>query len=234
MQKTNLILLLIAGSVLSSTLALAPAPKDYTIAYTFKNPDGSVFRIMKYYLRDNNKSRTDYFSPAQYNISASAEASTALSDSAKTKSRVSEDVKLQTENRTNIEPHTIEILRKDKGLAWTMDASSKSYSEVRLRQDSWEQTLKSVSFDRLPDFKKTGEIKLLNYPCDIYEIVQTVKEDKWSSIAYVAQGLNVVLKTELRQNGKLVQTMEATEFSTGQPAASLFEIPGGYRKSRSN
>jgi hypothetical protein len=61
-----------------------------------------------------------------------------------------------------------------------------------------------------------------------------VNEDNWTNIAYVAQDLNVILKTELLQNGKLVQIMEATEFSMEKPAAALFEIPDGYIKNDNN
>jgi hypothetical protein len=80
------------------------------------------------------------------------------------------------------------------------------------------------------DYKKTGEANLLGYNCDIYESVQKEEKDSWTSILYSAQSLKVILKTEILQNGKLVQTMEATEFSTNKPDKSLFEIPDGYQK----
>lgn len=40
-----------------------------------------------------------------------------------------------------------------------------------------------------------------------------MKEDNWTNIAYVSHDLGVIMKTELWQNGKLVQIMEATEFN---------------------
>jgi hypothetical protein len=61
-----------------------------------------------------------------------------------------------------------------------------------------------------------------------------VKDDEWTNIFYIAQDLNVILKSELWQNGKLVQTMEATEFHLEKPADSLFEVPDGYKKNESN
>lgn len=232
MPKTNLIWLLIIGLGIYSALAWAIPPQDYTISYTFKNPDGTVFRITKYYLRDGNKFRTDYISTNQYNISAGADVSTDLSND--TTGNVSSDAQLQAEHLTNIEPQTVDILRKDKNLVWSLDPSFKNYIEVPLKQDVWEHALTEIFINDFHDFKKTGDIKLLNYTCDIYESVQKVKEDTWTNVAYVAQGLTVVLKTELWQNGKLVQTMEATEFSIEKPASSLFVIPDGYQKNDSN
>jgi outer membrane lipoprotein-sorting protein len=232
MPKTRLFWLFIIGLVISSALTWAVPPQDYTISYTFKNPDGTVFRITKYYLRDGNKFRTDYISPTQYNISAGADASTDLSND--TSGNVSSDAQLQAEHLTNVEPQTIEILRKDKNLVWSLDPSFKNYIEVPLKQDAWEHSLTEIFISDFHDFKKTGDTTLLNYTCDIYENVQKVKEETWTNTAYVAQRLNVILKTELRQNGKLVQTMEATEFSTEKPASSLFEIPDGYQKNDSN
>jgi hypothetical protein len=64
--------------------------------------------------------------------------------------------------------------------------------------------------------------------------VQKVNEETWTNIFYVAKELNVILKSELLQNGKLVQTMEAAEFSTEPPSQSLFEVPEGYSKSENN
>ena len=131
---------------------------------------------------------------------------------------------------SDIEPHTIEILRKDKGLVWSLDPSFKNYIEVPLRADSWEHATTSIFVIDFSGYKKTGEVKLLVYNCDIYESVQKEGNDSWTSILYAAQGLKVILKTEILQNGKLVQTMEATEFNTDKPDKSLFEIPDGYQK----
>ena len=234
MSKTKLIWLLIVGLVISAPLAWAVPPQDYTISYTFKNPDGTVFRITKYYLRDGKKFRTDYISPTQYNISAGAEDSTDLSNDRNTKDTISNDAQFQAEHLTNIEPQTVEILRKDKNLVWSLDPSFKNYIEVHLKQDAWEYALADIFINDLNDFKKTGDTTLLNYNCDIYESIKMVNEDNWTNIAYVAQDLNVILKTEILQNGKLVQIMEATAFSMEKPASVLFEIPDGYRKDDSN
>jgi hypothetical protein len=232
MPKTNLILLLITGLMISSVLAFAVPLKDYTIVYTFKNPDGSVYSIIKYYMRDGNKFRTEYITTVEYSINANTEASTDLSND--TSSNVSSTAQLNAKPISNPEPHTVEILRNDKKLVWSLDPSFKNYIEVPLRQDSWEHILTEIFISDFHSLKKNGEAKLLNYTCDIYESVQKVKEDSWTNIAYVSHDLDVILKTELWQNGKLVQTMEATEFSMEKPALSLFEIPEGYQKNDSN
>jgi len=185
------VLLLLAGLVLSSVLCAAPL-QNYSISYTYKNPDGSVFRVIKYYLRDGNKYRADY-------LSGDGSA------------------------------YAIEILRKDKNLVWSADPSFKIYFEVALRQDAWDHAVTGIFAADDYKQKKTGQAKFLNYSCDTYEAVS----GEWTNISVVDQGTNVILRHELKQNGKLVQTMEATEIRAAQPAATLFEVPAGYTKQQS-
>jgi len=232
MLKANLILMLIIVLMISSALAFHVPPEDYAIVYVFKNPDGSVSSIIKYYMRDGNKFRTEYISTLEYSITANTEASTDLSND--TSSNVSSTAQLDAKPISNPEPHTVEILRNDKKLVWSLDPSFKDYREVPLRQESWDHILTNIFISDFHDFKKNGDAKLLNYTCDIYESVQKVKEDSWTNIAYVSHDHGVILKTELWQNGKLVQTMEATEFNMEKPALSLFEIPVTYTKNDSN
>ena len=232
MPKANLILMLIIGLMISSALALTVPPKDYAIVYVFKNADGTVSSMIKYYMRDGNKFRTEYISTVEYSINANTEASTDLGND--TSSNVSSTAQLDAKPISNPEPHTIEILRNDKKLVWSLDPSFKDYIEVPLRQESWDHILTNIFISDFHDFKKTGEAKLLNYSCDIYESVQKVKEDTWTNIVYVSQDQGAILKTELWQNGKLVQIMEATEFNMEKPALSLFEIPVTYTKNNSN
>ena len=78
--------------------------------------------------------------------------------------------------------------------------------------------------------KKTGTTKILNYTCTVYEMPMPSSE--WLYIYTIAQGTNAILRTELKQNGKQVQFSEATEFKTEKPAAALFELPAGYKKTQ--
>ncbi len=229
MMKTKFLFLLLAGLLIFSALTTAAPLQNFMIVYTFKNPDGSGFRIIKYYLQDSQKFRTEYYTTVEYNISGSAEGQ--VKDSIISSEAHAE---MTSKSKTDIEPHTIEILRKDKGLVWSMAPDFKDYIEVPLRQDSWEHVLTNIFLDNLSDFKKSGEMKLLNYHCGIYKRVDKVKDDEWTNIFYIAQDLNVILKSELLQNGKLVQTMEAAEFHLEKPADSLFEVPSGYKKNESN
>lgn len=235
MLRAKLILLLTVALVISFTLTIAAtSPKDYTISYTFKNPDGTVFRIIKYYLRDSNKFRSEYISTVLYKINSTAEANTGLSNSANSVGQMNSEANMQAEHSSNPEPYTIEILRKDKKLVWSMDPPSKTYIEVPLEQESWENVCTKVVMNALPGFKKTGQTKILSYDCDIYEMVQTIKEETWSNKVFIARDLNVVLKTELKQNGKLVEIMEANQFNMKKPEASLFNVPAGYQKNDNN
>ncbi len=232
MPKAILILMLILGLIISSALAFNVSPQDYAIVYVFKNADGTVSNMIKYFMRDGNKFRTEYITTVEYSMTANTEASTDLSND--TSSNVSSTSQLNAKPISNPEPHTVEILRNDKKLVWSLDPSFKNYIEVPLRQESWDHILTNIFINDFHDLKKTGEATLLNYTCDTYENVQKVKEDSWTNIAYVSQELGVILKTELWQNGKLVQIMEATEFNLEKPAKSLFEIPATYTKYESN
>ena len=232
MPKAILILMLILGFMISSTLAFNVPPQDYAIVYVFKNADGTVSNMIKYYMRDGNKFRTEYITTVEYSMTTNTEASTDLSND--TSSNVSSTAQLSANPISNPEPHTVEILRNDKKLVWSLDPSFKNYIEVPLRQDSWEHILTNIFISDFRDFNKIGDAKLLNYTCDTYKNVQNVKEDAWTNIAYVSHELGVILKTELWQNGKLVQTMEATEFNLEKPALSLFEIPITYTKYDNN
>lgn len=189
MLKMRLIWLAVTGLLLFSALAWAAPPQDCTVAYTFKNPDGQVFRVIKYYLSDSLKFRVDYLS------------------------------KDGTVNAVN-------IYRKDKGLIWSLNPSTQEYKEKSMEPDEWDYQLMGIFVPEFQKAKKNGETKIFNYPCDIYE----AERSGWTTISYIAQGMNIALKTELKEKEKLVQIMEATEFQLKKPAASLFEIPAGYQK----
>jgi hypothetical protein len=206
MMKMKFIWLMLAGLLFVSAMASAAPPQDYTLSYTFKNPDGTVFRITKYYLCDGNKFRVEYLSPVKYNVNDGAE--------------------LQVEKLTNVEANTIEIYRKDKKLVWSLDPSFKNYIEVTLKQDIWERDVTEIFATESHKQKKTGATKFLNYPCDLYE----AERDGWTTISVIEPGTNIIFRTELREKDKIVQIMEATEFSLAKPAASLFEIPVGYKR----
>lgn len=232
MPKSGFILMLILGLMISTAFASDVPPKDYAIVYVFKNADGTVSNMIKYYMRDGNKFRTEYITTVEYSMTANTEASTDLSND--TSGNVSSTEQYNARPISNPEPHTIEILRNDKKLVWSLDPSYKNYIEVPLKQESWEHILTNIFINDFQDFNKTGEATLLNYTCDIYESVQKVKEDTWTNIAYATRALGVILKTELWQNGKLVQIMEATEFNLEKPEKSLFEIPETYTKYETN
>lgn len=122
--------------------------------------------------------------------------------------------------------YTIEILRKDKGLVWSIDPSFKIYFEVPLRQDAWERAVTGISGAEPPKLGKTGTTKFLNYACDIYE----VEAKEWTNIFYLEPSMNLILRSETKQKGETFQIREATGFSPAKPAAEFFEVPAGYEK----
>jgi outer membrane lipoprotein-sorting protein len=90
--------------------------------------------------------------------------------------------------------HTVNILRKDKGLVWSLDPNLKTYFEVPLRQDKWENAVMGVSATISPELKKTGTTKFLNYPCDIYE----VESDEWINIDVIELSMNIFFRFEIK------------------------------------
>ncbi len=234
MGKVRFIYLLLAGLIITSATAFSAPPQNYMIVYNYKNPDGTLTNIIKYYMLDGLKFRTEYYSTTSFSISAEAKASADLGKEGTPGTEAKTEVKSNKEDLKNLTPHTVEILRNDKKLVWTIDTEYKMYSEVSLRKESWEHVSSKISIGDLNGLNKTGSAKVLNYDCDIYEVKQKVQDDEYTNIAYVARGLNVVLKTELLKNGQLQQVTEASEFNTDKPDASLFELPGGYKKNENN
>ncbi len=220
-------LFLIAGLIITSASA-ADTPKNFSISYKYKNPDGSVFRIIKYYMSEGLKFRSEYFIMNQYQIDAEVKAE----KSDKTDANVKAEMK--KENLTDTEAQIIEILRKDKELVWSLEPSLKLYREVPLKQDGWEHAFSQIFIYDSIKINKTGEIKVLGYPCEVYEYTQNFSEDKWTNIFYVAKDMEVILKSEMLKNGKLVQLQEATEFSIDKPADNVFEVPDGFNKAVDN
>ena len=214
------------GLFLFSVLAWAAPPQDYQLGYVFKNPDGSVFRIIRYYLRDGNKYRAEYLTTVQAGIDHTDAMTEQLPAGG---AQWSSSTKMTVERLpSDAAPQGVEILRKDKGLVWNLMAASQSYSQAPLRQDAWDYAYGKNFVSDCSGFKKIGATRLLNYSCDIYQ----TEEDGWSNIITVARDSKVILKIETFENGKLAETMEALEFRTEKPAAALFEIPDGYKKNQ--
>ncbi len=119
------------------------------------------------------------------------------------------------------------IFQKDKSLVRTLYSFSQQYQEGALDQAAWDSIIGGFAFEWDWDqCQKTGATKFLNYPCDIYQMQKNAK----TTTAYIAQGLDIVLKAEIRENDKILLTMEATDFRPEKTAAAFFEIPAGYTK----
>ncbi|MGE5577392.1 MAG: hypothetical protein ACM3TT_09415, partial [Syntrophothermus sp.] len=175
--------------LLASVLILASSPQDFTLKYTFKNPDGSVFRLVHNYMAGGVKYRVDYLTPS---------------------------------GTTNL----INIYRKDKDLYWSCNPTNKTYVEKKLDETEWSYAMIGVFAWEEDKQKKTGEAEFLGWPCEVF----AAERAGYTTIRHLLQGTNLVLRSELREKEKLVQIVEATEFRQEKPAASLFELPVGYKK----
>jgi hypothetical protein len=153
MSKVKYYFLITLGLIITSLVSSA-SPDNFSIKYIFKNPDGSEFRIIKYYLSDGCKYRSEYYSTIQYNINSSADVKV---EGDKVESKVKAD--MQADSIANPVPHTIEILRKDKNLVWTMMPEFKQFFEVPLRPDAWENAVSGNFISNFKDLKKTSETK---------------------------------------------------------------------------
>lgn len=120
------------------------------------------------------------------------------------------------------------IFQRDQGLIWTLYSFANQYQEESFDQSQWEALKGGFAFEWEWDkCQKTGETKILNYPCDIYQMQQNAK----TTTAYIAQEMNIVLKAEIEEDGKIVFKLEATDFQPQEKtAASFFELPDGYTK----
>lgn len=121
--------------------------------------------------------------------------------------------------------NAIAVYRKDKGVVWGIEPDTKTYTEKKMGPMDWDAHLWAIFPDSSLKLKKTGETKCFNYSCDI--LIE--EQGEWANILTVAREINVIVKFELKQNGKLVQINEATELKLEKPAAALFEIPAGYK-----
>lgn len=113
------------------------------------------------------------------------------------------------------------IYRKDTGTSWSLDPDTKKYSEKKLDPGTWDTVIETLFAREFQAQEKTGEARVLDYPCDVYR----QENNRWVTLSYVAQGLNIVLRSEIIRDGKTVEVMEAVKFVQEKPADSLFEIP---------
>jgi hypothetical protein len=199
MQARRLMWLFIILAILSlSFVAAAAMPKDYHVRYEFKNPDGSIFRIVDYYMRDGVKFRYIY-------------------------------------SNTDGSTYFNEVYRKDKMLIWSLEPDFKQYIEVKLKPEDWLHVMNNVTMSPadLAQAKKNGQAKLLGYNCDIYETEVNIGQI-YQNTVYQAQDTQIILKAEMKKDGKQVQLMTATKFELVKPDAALFEVPAGFAKGTPN
>lgn len=137
-----------------------------------------------------------------------------------------DDTKLRVDSFVDNAVTTVAIYRKDKGLIWTFYPNIKQYTEIPMEQALWDQAMKGTADIPLDSSQRTGETKFLNYNCDVYEM----KKDGKTDTCFIVQGMNIILKSESMENGKIEMTAEAIDFHLGNPIASLFEILAGYKK----
>ncbi len=208
------LLLIPAVLIILSFTSNAPI-QNFMISYASINPDGSIFHIIKYYLRDGNKFRSEYYNSVDQPSKAGAA------------------FRMNYENKI-YEAHTVLILLKDKGIVLSIDPAYKDYRRVPLRNEAWSHAIENIFYADSVKMKKIGEMKILNYNCDILENVQNVKDDKWTNVFYIAQDLNVIMKIETLKNDKSVQVTQAIELNKRKPLLSLFEIPKGFSKNKNN
>ncbi|HXK59332.1 MAG TPA: hypothetical protein PLP42_05490 [Acidobacteriota bacterium] len=120
----------------------------------------------------------------------------------------------------------IKIYRKDKGVYWSCNPTNKTYVESKLDETEWSYAMIGVFVWEEDKQKKTGETEFLGRSCEVF----ATERAGFTTTLHLLQGTNLVLRSELREKEKLLQILETVEFQQEQPAASLFELPAGYKK----
>lgn len=122
--------------------------------------------------------------------------------------------------------NAVTIYRKDKGLVYGIEPETRTYTQSKLKDGDWDRARFPVFPEPGHTLVRTGETTLLQTPCETF-----TSELRTFTMAFVlAKGSGVILKSELVQKGKVMQTDEATAFSLAKPAPALFEIPAGYKR----
>ena len=123
----------------------------------------------------------------------------------------------------------IVIARPDKKTAWMLNPGNKTYMELK---GSAVPDLTTLADAKVPKEvgtrKRLGKEKVNGYLCDKYALVFKDK-NQGTQYQWISSKLKVPLKMEHR-TGNHVMTMEFKNIKEGKLAASLFEVPKGYKK----
>lgn len=123
---------------------------------------------------------------------------------------------------------SILIVRGDKGVTWMLNPAQKQFMESRAGSNEWNDPNWQKNLERQATKKHLGKAKIAGYVCDKYLYTFKNKEMGTSTIC-VAQKLGYPIRVESKSKyGGM--TMELKNIKEGRQAASLFEIPKGYKK----
>lgn len=123
---------------------------------------------------------------------------------------------------------SIVIVRGDKGVTWMLNPAQKQYMESRSGSNDWNDPNWQKQLEQQATKKHLGKVNIAGYACDKFLYTFKNKEMGTSTIC-VAQKLGYPIRVESKsQYGGM--TMELKNIKEGRQAASLFEIPKGYKK----
>jgi hypothetical protein len=230
-MRAILVCLVLTGLLLSCASALASSPLDYSMTTEYRNPDGTVFRITRDYVRDGAMHRREYVTPVAYHFEVHVDSEAQLdSDSDEEELTTAGEEEMMTTTvqlPLDIEPHTVDISRNDLGIGWMLDTESLTYGEYVLDPAKFEYGV-DISLPEDYATLKIGETSVLGYECDVYDVTQTYGETTYTNIITVTTDLSVILRTELLIDGVVFQIAAVTQFSLEKPDESLFVVPAWY------
>lgn len=123
---------------------------------------------------------------------------------------------------------TIVIVRADKGVTWMLMPEQRQYMENRAGSKDWTDPNWLKNMEQHATKKYLGKANVAGYTCDKY-LYEFKKKEMGSSTIYLAKKLDYPIKIENKsQFGS--STVELKNIKEGKQAASLFEIPKGYKK----
>lgn len=138
-------------------------------------------------------------------------------------------VKMRQEWRSAGRTLYVIIRRPDKGVSWLLAPEIRICQESPIPRSSKPAPVIDELRRQIPSLRRAGSEMIKGYRCDKYEGAQTQGSVSTAITVWVSTKLNTVLRVESRTQGGIRMT-EAGRISEKPQPDSLFEIPAGYKK----
>ena len=121
-------------------------------------------------------------------------------------------------------PDSIVIKRPDKGVAWMLTPSKKTYFEMPDKETG----RRVAAYDKMLGMKRLGTETVSGYPCNKYQVVTQGKAPATVTI-WVSDKLNMEMRMT-SQSSAGTMSMDVQNIKRTFLFGKTFEIPKGYTK----